>query len=449
MKRSVWSIVILIVAAVAVWGVTASRRARLESDIESVQEIEDAGERIAAIVELARARGGLKSEHMKLASDGISEAAYEMGEADGLVAVCDSLLALELPKELKHRLTGELHNGIVIQGHYEEEDKRPYWRRASDVARTLLEGDDVPPDVLLAISRFHQYALDFVTPEEIMALRDHWLPYELATRGFLCLESPVSDSDTAVLSGALGRTLARVSEASGVARAVAVTDSLLAQDPCPSMRAVILANRYDVAADEDPELALAAASELAEVGRRPGFMSLMHAVSSDLIDRKLDPTLALELAHGALELAESRSDSSHVYVAIGLSHRAIGNLDEAANALELAVAADDETPEIDDARVDALLSIYSESSRNDRAIELVCRLLGRSAVPSEEARAKLADLLDAEGRSEEEIPGLIETQRYTGVHEAPDFTLIDRAGNEVSLLGLRGNVVMLCFWSYD
>ncbi|MFH1502272.1 MAG: hypothetical protein ABIG03_04425 [Candidatus Eisenbacteria bacterium] len=448
MKRAIWFVVVFVAAAAITYGVTASRRARLDSDIEAAGEMADPSERVAALVDIARTRGGLKSEQLRTIAEGISEAAYETGEGDGLVAVCDSLLSVELPMELKHRLTAELHGGLVIRGYYEEEDKHSYWERASDVARGLLEGVDVPPGVLLQVASFHGYALDFVTPEEIISSRDHWTPYELAAKGFGCLEGPVTTSDTAIMSGALGWTLGRTSDAFGAERAIAVTDSLLAADPCPSMRVIILENRYDVAADLDTELALAAVREILEIGRRPGMWPLLRAVSLDMVERGLDPEAALGLANAAMELVEDRADSGRVLFAVGLAQRALSNLDEAALALESALAHDDEVPELDDPRVTALLGVYDESSNADGAVDLLSRLLARSVLPSEEIREQLGEILDAEGRSRDEIPGLVEARRYAGVRQAPEFTLVDRSGNDVALSGLRGNVVMLCFWSY-
>jgi tetratricopeptide (TPR) repeat protein len=453
MKRAVWLIIIFVAAAAITYGVTTSRRARLEAgieaNIEAAGEMSEASEQIAAYIAIAQNNDSLKTEQIQSISDGIAQVAYDTGEGKGLVAACDSLLALELPAELGHRLTAELHSGLVIQGYYEEEGGRlPYWKRASEVARGLLEDDGVPPDVLLGVASFHGYSLDFVQPEEVLAVRDHWLPYDLASKGFNCLDGPVTTSDTAIMSGALGGALGRTSEAYGVERSISVTDSLLALDPCPSMRTIVLENRYVIAVDHDPDIAILAAREISDIGRRPGMWPLLRAVSLDMAERKLDPHLAVELSEAAMGLVEDRADSGRVFFALGQAQRAAGNLDEAAAALDIALAADDEVPELDDPRVEALLEVYEEAGDSDGAIDLLSRLMARSVTPNEGIEVGLGELLDAAGRSRDEIPALMEARRYAGVRQAPDFTLVDRAGADVSLTSLRGNVVLLCFWSY-
>ncbi len=448
MKRAVWFVVIILAAAAVTWAVTRSGRPNVDLEIERAAALGAPQDRIAALVDIAQNADDLGTEQFKAIDEGISNAAYEGGEASRLVAVCDSLLALPLPKELAYRLTAELHGGLVIQGYYTEDDQLPYWERASEIARGLLAGDDVPPDVRLQVAGFHGYALGFAPVEEVLASRDHWTPYELAAKGINCIEEPISTGDAAIVSTSLGWALGRIAESYGAERAIAVTDSMLAEDPCPSLRAVILEQRYWVAVDSEPELAVAAAKKLSEVGRYPGLWPLLRSVSLDLSNRGLAPQTALDLADTAMELVESRRDSGRVFFAIGAAELALSHPDKAATALEMAVARGDEEPELDGPQVASLLSAYEASSQPEKAVDLLARLIAHSVLPNDEAREKLAALLEAQGRSRDEIPAIVESQRYAGVSEAHDFTLVDRDGNDVSLAGLRGNVVLLCFWSY-
>ncbi len=448
MNRAVWIILIVVVAAVAVWGITRNGSADTMEEIQAASELGTAQERIDALVDIAMSDRRFDSDEYKAISSGISDAAYEAGEGARLVAVCDSLLALPLPTELTYRLEAELHGGLVIQGYYAEDGREAYWRRASEVAKSLLEHDDVPPDVMLQVAGFHLYALGFAPPDEVLATRDQWTAYDLASRAFPCLDSPVSMGDATILSGALGGALDRISTAYGADRAIVVSDSLLATGPCPSMRAVMLEQRYWVSADSDTETAVTAARGLLDVGHRPGMWSLLRAVSLDMSERDLAPATALDLAESALDLVDSRRDSGLVYFALGVAERDLHHYDLAATALEKAIEMGEEAPEIADPRVAALLEVYEESSQPDKAIDLLSRLMARSILPNEEARDKLAELLEAEGRSSAEIPALVEAQRYVGVPTAPDFTLVDRDGNDVTLSDLRGNVVLMCFWSY-
>jgi cytochrome oxidase Cu insertion factor (SCO1/SenC/PrrC family) len=75
-------------------------------------------------------------------------------------------------------------------------------------------------------------------------------------------------------------------------------------------------------------------------------------------------------------------------------------------------------------------------------------LLARSVDPDGSLEETLAMHLDSLGRSRDEIPALIEAERYTGVRYASDFTLVDRDGAEFTLSEHRGSVVLLCFWGY-
>ena len=344
-------------------------------------------------------------------------------------------------------MKGELHCGVVLQGYYAEaEEQAAYWRRARDVAIELMDADDVPADVYMFAAGFHGYAVDFAPPDELESVGGHWLPYQMASRGFGILDEPPSQGDVAVLQRALDRALAAVSAAHGVERAVAVADSILAAAR-PSIVAIVNASRYWTAAETHPELALESARALGAVDR-PEFMATLRSVSIDVAKRDLDAELALALAEAALGLAEDRSDSGSAFFAVGLANQKLAALDAAAAAFEASVEHRDEAPDYGDPRVQALLEVYDASGRRESAIDLMSRVLARSVMPNEEAHARFGDLLVAVGRTRGEIPALLESHRYTGVSEAPDFTLVDRAGNDVTLSDLRGRVVLLCFWSY-
>ena len=46
------------------------------------------------------------------------------------------------------------------------------------------------------------------------------------------------------------------------------------------------------------------------------------------------------------------------------------------------------------------------------------------------------------------MDSLVAGLRYEGVQMAPDFTLNDRSGNNISLEDLKGDILVLNFWSY-
>lgn len=449
MKRVIWSVVIVaVVVAGAIWGIGAARRAAREAELERIAAIEDPMERIGAIVQSIQASPSVTSDEIAAAAEGIADAAYEYGEQDALVAVADSLLGLELPPELLIRMRSELHSGIVIQGYYAEEaEQAEYWRRASDLATELLYADGVPADVYMTAAGFHGYAADFAPPEELAETGGHWLPYRLASKGFGGLDEPPSQSDVGLVRRALDQALTVVSTWRSVESAVAAADSILAADQRAPIQTVANASRYWVTADTHPEEAVESARALlAATG--PAFCDIQRSVAADLAERELDGALALSLAESALGLAEDSSDSSSAFFAVGVSHRKLGDLEEAAVAFRASIDRDDEADEYDAPQVRALLEVYEASGRDEDAVDLMGRVLARAVMPNEEAHERLALRLEAAGRSRGEIPALLESFRYAGVTEAPGFTLVDRAGNDVALSDLRGRIVLLCFWSY-
>jgi tetratricopeptide (TPR) repeat protein len=448
-KRVVWSIVIAaVVIAGAIWGTGAARRAALEAEAERIAAIEDPAERIAAIIQSIQTRKQTDSDVLARAAEDIADAAYEIGEQDALVAVTDSLLALDLPREFLILMKGGLHGGVVTQGYYAEPEEQPgYWRRAREIAAELLNTEGVPGEVYMETASFHGYAVDFAPPEELVGVGGHWMPYQLASKGFDALDGPPSRGDVAAVQRALGQALGVIAAARGVEQAAAAADSILAADPRPSTQIIANASRYWATVETHPELALGSARVLRDADR-PEYAALQRSVSVDITERGLDVDLALALAEAALGLVEDRADSSAVLFAIGLAHQKRGSLAEAADALEASIARRDEVPDYDAAPVQALLEVYASSNRSEDATTLLSSVLARSVMPNEEARGRLADFLVSAGRTEDEIPGLLESFRYVGVSEAPDFTLADRAGSDVTLSDLRGRVVLLCFWSY-
>ena len=337
---------------------------------------------------------------------------------------------------------------MVIQGYYAEEEEQPaYWRRASELALDLLDADGVPADVYMTAAGFHGYAADFAPPEELASVGGHWLPYQLAAKGFGRLDEPPSRSDVGIVRGALDRALTVTSTWRSVEAAVAAADSIIAASPSVPIRSIANASRYSVSADTHAQIAIASARALlAAAGSE--FVDVQRLVAADLAERELDNALALALAESALDLSEDRSDSSSALLAVGVAHRKLGALDDAARALEASIDCADGAAEYDAPQTQALLEVYDAAGRTEDAIDLLARSLARAVMPNEEAHERLALALEASGRARDEAPGLLAAFRYTGVMEAPGFTLTDRAGNDVALADLRGRIVLLCFWSY-
>jgi tetratricopeptide (TPR) repeat protein len=378
------------------------------------------------------------------------QSAFDRGEWRGAVAVAESLLALDLPPEFLDIMRAELHDGLVVLGYgsESESEKADYWRRADAIARQLLASPTLPSDVLATAANFHAYSIGSAPPEELAQARGQWLPYELAVAAREREEGEPGQGTIYALDYTLGRALDGISERRGVDAAMAVTDSLLAQEPPPAIAAVIRANRYKIAVDEEPEVALEAARRFESGATAPGFWMLLNTLAFSLTARDLELPMALRFEQEALGFASSARDSGVVFNSLGRTYRALGRYGDSEDALRKAIASSGENAAFGDNTVQELLSVYEEAGDRDGEIDFLARLIARSALDNEEARAKLAELLNAEGRSTQEIPDLLKSYRYAGVKEAGDFTLLGADGAEVGLSDLRGRVALINFWSY-
>jgi len=452
MKQRIGWIVLAVVVVVAIVGVVRwwpnASRAKIEKEMTRVAAIEDPRARLAAIVEVVRSRP-LDSVRLKEAAGTISEAAYGMRGREGIVAVADSLIKTDLPKELVVRLKGEVHDALVGLGYAADEgSKTAYWRRAEKIARELLAADDVPADVYLSVAGYHTFALEFAPADELAATRGRFLPLELATKGSSLLKEPATADEVF----AIDRGVAAIVDAAALARgpeaALAVADSLLAGTTDQRIVAGIQANWYRLAAESDPAAAIAAARAFGAAAADPGFWSLLNDIGYDLAERNTEPALALELTERALANAPSKEDSTIVLDSVGWAQYRLGNYDKAAELLEKTIDFATDVPSFESTGIQHLLAAYEGAKKTDREIGFLGRFLARSVLPNEAARKKLTDLLASAGRSAKEIPALVESSRYEGVAEAPAFALADGSGKTVSLADLKGKVVIVNFWSY-
>jgi tetratricopeptide (TPR) repeat protein len=158
--------------------------------------------------------------------------------------------------------------------------------------------------------------------------------------------------------------------------------------------------------------------------------------------------VAITLSLQALELAGSRYDSTMVLDTVGWAYYAAGDYTEAAGYLKSAVDIMDETLVYDNETVQHLLTAYDSGGMRDEAIELLAVLVARSVVADDPARGQLAAKLVERDGDTAAMEALVEGLRYEGVEMAPSFTLADRDGEMVSLDDLKGDVLVVCFWSY-
>ena len=108
----------------------------------------------------------------------------------------------------------------------------------------------------------------------------------------------------------------------------------------------------------------------------------------------------------------------------------------------------DETLTYDNETVQHLMTAYESGNMQDKAIDFLALIVARSVDADDPARQQLtARLVERDGNAdamEELVAGL----RYEGVEMAPAFALDDRDGNRVALEDLKGDILVVCFWSY-
>lgn len=433
---------IVVVVAAALWAWPWLSERRLQADLDALEAIDGVSERIAAAVAVAEAHPDMEPERFDELATHIAEAAYSNGEFAGVVALVDSLRGTALVPALDAALARELHDALMILHYYEEDPAKT--ERAADIARSLLERDDVSADSYAGMANIGATVLMYKPTDDS---EHYWLLRRLALTGY-----ERKDELDAVVVGALTASHRELIKTAALSRgldgALALADSLLSEGGGDPVAAAIHAARFSLAIEDEPDVALDAAQALLETADAPGFSRTLNGISYDLVQRDMSLDVGLALGERALELATSKRDSINVLDTVGWAHYKLGQYEPAALRLKEALDLADEVLEYDDVTVQHLLTVYDEAGQSERAIDFLAALVARSADPNVEARERLIELLVETGRREDEIPELIAERRYEGVEEAPDFTLVSEDGETVSLTDYRGNIVLLCFWSY-
>lgn len=442
MKRAVFPAVAVVAIVALLWAWPGMVERRLQGEFDALDAIDAVEERIDAAIAIADAHPDMELERFDELATHIAEAAYTTGEFPEVVAVVDSLRGTALVAALDAALARELHDALMILRYYN--DDAASTDRAVSIARALLERDDVSADSYAGMANIGATILTYKPTDDTGHYR---LLRELALTGY-----ERKDELDAVVVGALTATHRELIKAVALSRgldgALAFADSLLAEGGGDPVAAAIHAARFSLAIEDDTDVAIEAAEALLETADAPGFSRTLNGISYDLVQRDLALDVGLALGQRALELASSARDSINILDTVGWAHYKLGQYDPAARRLEEALALADEVLEYDDVTVQHLLTVYDEAGQTERAVDFLSGLLARSADPNVEARERLAELLAELGRGEQEIPELVAARRYDGVERAPDFTLVTEDGGSVSLSDHRGNIVLLCFWSY-
>jgi tetratricopeptide (TPR) repeat protein len=175
---------------------------------------------------------------------------------------------------------------------------------------------------------------------------------------------------------------------------------------------------------------------------------VLNRIAYDMAERGLAPDVAVALGERAVELASSRFDSMMVLDTAGWAHYAAGDYETAAAYLKSAVDLMDETLTADNETVQHLLTAYKSAGMQNEAIDLLARIAARSVLADDPARDQLEQMLVERDGNADAMESLIADLRYEGVEVAPPFELPDRSGRMVSLESMRGDILLVCFWSY-
>jgi len=270
---------------------------------------------------------------------------------------------------------------------------------------------------------------------------------DLALAGAALGDSATAGEWPGVLDRAYASLLWSIAKDRGPEAALAAADSVVGVADDPLVAGVLYANIYRLLVEENAPGAVSAARSLASL---PGFRgySVMNEVAYDLAVRDLAPDVAVGLAESALALAPSRYDSVMILDTAGWAQYRAGRHDRAVEHLAKAFSMLDETPSYANEIVQHLVTAYAAAGRRDEAIDLLALLVARSVDPNDPARAELSALLTRRDGNDAAMKDLVAAKASEGLEAAPAFDLPDESGETVSLEGLRGNVVLVCFWSY-
>ena len=440
MKTVVWITIVICVVVAAFWGLERRYDIVLDRELEALSLLEEPQETIDAAVDFLEKHPDADLERMNRAVEQLANAAYAGGDVDGVLSVLDSLAALALPAPAKARMSAEVHDALVMATLMAPESADV--GRANSIARRLIGSGDLPSE---------SYRMMASLRSDILADADastHWTTVALAHRACDTATQPEPGYCLNVLDSAYRALLGHIAGNRSLERALAVADSVAADFANPLLSAVLNANKYRVAAADEPELALEFARAFVTSGDVVDHWRLPNRIGVDIRNRELDYGLALELSEWALTLARTDDDRQVVLSSIGWAEHKLGREEDAKRHLEASMALLRGAPEMDDSAVERLLSVYEATGDNESAIDLLATIVARSVLPNEDARDELRQLLVESDRNPREMPDLIAERRYARVSPAPALTVAYADGRTIELEQLRGSVVVLCFWSY-
>jgi len=434
MKPPVVIVIVIIVAAVVAsvfWWMPNARRGALERRVGEVEAIEDLAERQGAAIAFAVENPTADPSLLERAYSSVAGQLESEGATGKLVVFHERFLDMGLRPEPHYTILAELDRILIETG------DPTHAERAEELARELIAVDDAPIMPYLWLTYFHGQS----------EFTDQRLRLDVALAGERATDRDGSDDWAMALDMAYGGYLGSIAEHEGLIEAIVQARELVDDAPHPLAEAAIHTNVYALAVEMEDEVAVDAARALSETEQH-GDWAFRNRVAYSLAEHGLDPELSVALAEQALGLVSDNYSRAYVLDTAGWAHYVAGNYEAAVGYLEDAVGMFDETPTSDDEVVHHLLTAYDAAGRDDDAIDFLALLAARSVIADDPVRERLAALLIERDGTAEHVDRLVTERRYDGVEEASEFALPDRGGNTVALADLRGDIAVVCFFSY-
>jgi tetratricopeptide (TPR) repeat protein len=424
-------VVVILAIVASAWWLPAYRESKLQNQIASIEAMEDLAAKKEAALGFLLGNQMADRRVLLRALDAATDVHRDSEDKEPLIELFQNLYEQDLTPWLHYRVMARLDRGLMELGTAESV------ARAEEVAREILDVDDAPMETYHWIVYFHQ-ASDLADPE---------LTVDVALAAWNAIDRDEYGMWPQMLNMAYTRLVGSVHEDEGLAAAVTLAETLAGRTDNPSALAALNAAVFRAAIEEDEDTAVAAAQAIAEL---EGLTSSdpMNGIAYDMAERGLAPEVAIALGRQALEHAASRYDSTMVLDTVGWAYYAAGDFEEASGYLRAAVRLMDETPTYHNETIQHLLAAYDGGAMVDEAIDFLALVVAKSVDEDDPARARLSELLVGRDGSDEAIAAMITEHRYDGTEQAPSFNLESRTGEMVSLEGLKGDILVVCFWSY-